>query len=421
MARRLVGLAAALIPLGIGEMRALGIPYYLEHTFLNPTPAGGGYFGCSVAGVGGNVLVGAPFNAALTGAAYLFDGQTGALIRTFTNPTPAANDRFGWSVAGVGSNVLVGAPFDDTGAPDAGAAYLFDGGTGALLRTFPNPTPAAGDWFGWSVAGVGSNVLVGAPYDDAGAGGAHLFNGGTGALLLSFVNPTPAAPDLFGYSVAAVGSNALVGALGDNAGAPEAGAAYIFDGGTGALLRTLLNPTPAIWDRFGISVAGVGGNVLIGAYGDDTGAENAGAAYLFDVVTGALLRTFPNPAPAGGDWFGWSVAGVGGNALIGAPGDGMGASGAGAAYLLDVATGSLLATFLNPTPANSDYFGMSVAGMGDRVLVGAPYDDAIAADAGAAYQFSSELIPEPTALALLALGGLGLLARRRRIRRSFAR
>ena len=49
----------------------------------------------------------------------------------------------------MGGNVLVGANYDDTGATDAGAADLFDGTTGALLRTFVNPTAENGDHFGF--------------------------------------------------------------------------------------------------------------------------------------------------------------------------------------------------------------------------------------------------------------------------------
>jgi len=44
---------------------------------------------------------------------------------------------------------------------DTGAAYLFDGSTGTLLKTFLNPTPAAGDLFGAAVAAAGDNILVG--------------------------------------------------------------------------------------------------------------------------------------------------------------------------------------------------------------------------------------------------------------------
>src|SRR5437899_1520495 len=89
---------------------------------------------------------------------------------TIPNPTPENLDSFGWSVAAVGSDrVLIGAPNDDTGATDAGAAYLFST-NGTLLVTFNNPTPTGGDNFAWSVAALGSDrVLIGAPYNSTGA------------------------------------------------------------------------------------------------------------------------------------------------------------------------------------------------------------------------------------------------------------
>ena len=41
-------------------------------------------------------------------------------------PHPARQDWFAWSVAGVGSDhVLIGGVWDDTGATDAGSAYLY--------------------------------------------------------------------------------------------------------------------------------------------------------------------------------------------------------------------------------------------------------------------------------------------------------
>ena len=124
------------------------------------------------------------------GAAYLFS-TNGTLLTTFTNPTPAASDWFGCSVAAVGTDrVLIGAHCDDTGATDAGAAYLFST-NGTLLTTFTNPTPAAGDWFGYSVAAVGTDrVLIGAHCDDTGATDA-------GAAYLFSLEPfTPPAPSL---------------------------------------------------------------------------------------------------------------------------------------------------------------------------------------------------------------------------------
>ncbi|MCL1465890.1 Calx-beta domain-containing protein [Argonema galeatum] len=354
-------------------------------TFLNPTPNNEDLFGSSVAAVGNNVLIGAPGDdtgARDAGAAYLFDGTTGALLQTLT---PNYSNNFGNSVAAVGNNVLIGA---------SGAAYLFDGTTGALLQTFLNPTPDFYDYFGNSVAAVGNNVLIGAPGEDTGApsaGAAYLFDGTTGALLQTFLNPTPKSFDYFGNSVAAVGNNVLIGARFDDSSITPyaAGAAYLFDGTTGALLRTFLRPTPQTFASFGYSVAAVGNNILIGASEDNMATIiDAGAAYLFDGATGALLQTFLNPTPSNGDNFGYSVAAGGNNVLIGASGDDTGALiDAGAAYLFDGTTGALLRTFLNPTLSIADNFGSSVAAVGNNVLIGAYGDDTGATNAGAAYLF----------------------------------
>ncbi len=76
--------------------------------------------------------------------------------------------------------------------------------------------------------------------------------------------------------------------------------------------------------------------VLISAPGDDLGATNAGTAYLFS-TNGALLTTFTNPTPVTNDWFGKSVAAAGTHCvLIGSQGDSTGATHAGVAYLFSL-------------------------------------------------------------------------------------
>ena len=90
----------------------------------------------------------------------------------------------------------LGAPGDDTGATDAGAAYLFDGSTGALLKTFLNPTPNESDYFGSFVVAAGDDVLVGAEGDNpqvAGTGEAYEFDGSTG-VAASDIHPPDARP-----------------------------------------------------------------------------------------------------------------------------------------------------------------------------------------------------------------------------------
>src|SRR5207244_954836 len=53
------------------------------------------------------------------------DAASGALLATFENPTPAAGDQFGASLAAGGNLVVVGSWLDDTAAPNAGAVYVF--------------------------------------------------------------------------------------------------------------------------------------------------------------------------------------------------------------------------------------------------------------------------------------------------------
>src|SRR5262245_3737403 len=187
-----------------------------EQVLVSPAPAAADHFGAAVAAIGPDVVAGAPDDST-GGTAYRLDGTTGARIATFANPTAAGGDRFGAALAIVGANVLVGAPGDDTAGADAGATYLFDGATGVLLQTFLEPTPAAARRFGVAVAARGTNVLVSAPgpavvSPTASRGAVYLFDAASGAVIRSFPDPTGTALDIlvprsFGIALAVVGGN----------------------------------------------------------------------------------------------------------------------------------------------------------------------------------------------------------------------
>jgi len=207
---------------------------------------------------------------------------SGNLLQTFNNPTPELKEEFGESVSISGNYVLVGAHHDNTGAPSAGSAYLFDT-SGNLLQTFNNPTPERDDLFGRFVSISGNYVLVGADSDNTGtpsAGSAYLFDT-SGNLLQTINNPTPVHLDQFGHSVSISENYVLVGAPSDETGAEDAGSAYLFDT-SGNFLQSFNNPTPKLGDSIAHSVSISGNYVLVGAHQDDTGAENAGSAYLFN-------------------------------------------------------------------------------------------------------------------------------------------
>ena len=81
-------------------------------------------------------------------------------LATLSNPTPAAGDFFGYSVAVSGKTVVAGAPSDDTLNTDEGAAYIFgptDGDADGLPDT-------------WEIAHFGSTAVVSAldDFDDDG-------------------------------------------------------------------------------------------------------------------------------------------------------------------------------------------------------------------------------------------------------------
>jgi len=365
---------------------------------LDPTPADNDFFGCAVALAGNNLLVGARFAdtaAADAGAAYLLDPATGALLTTLLEPAAAASDQFGSAVAALGSDLLVGAPHFNSGAAHSGAVFLFRGGN---VSTLTKPTPAFDDLFGFALGAAGDTVVVGAPFDSAGApgaGAAYLFDAQTGALAHTLAKPTPADYDLFGNAVAAAGSIVVVGAPFDDTTKPNAGSAYVFDAGTGALLHALQAPHPREGDLFGSAVAASKTLVLVGAPYDSTVAANAGAAHLFDASTGVLLHTFLNPLANPDGRFGSAVALAGGGVLIGAPFDDTGAADAGIAYLFDAGSGALVTTFENPTPAPGDQFGASVAAGGNLVVIGSWLDDTAAPNAGTVYVFSDQVFPPP--------------------------
>lgn len=385
-------------------------PFQCRLTITNPTPAIEDSFGYSVAGVGlDRIVVGAwqdDAGAIDAGVAHVFD-LSGSRLLTITNPTPARYDLFGAAVAAVGMDrILIGAPHDDTGATNAGAAYLFSL-NGTLLMTFTNPTPAevgsAGERFAESLAAVGTDkVLIGAPGDasNPGAtytGAAYLFST-NGTLLRTFRHPPPADFSYgFGFSVAAVSNDRiLVSVSGNNI-------VFLFTL-DGELLATFNPPNPTYAFDFGASLAALGTDkIIIGDafYGPPPPVlpplgQPSGAAFLFS-TNGTLQMTFTNPVTTPGDFggLGGELLAVGTDkVLISNRSSDRGAEDAGAAYLFST-NGTVLMTFTNPAPSSyQSFFGTSLSAVGaGKVVIGANWDSTGADRAGVAYLFC---LPQPS-------------------------
>lgn len=317
----------------IGEWgNSLGGAYLFsdDGTLLKKFPSRGEGFGWSVAAVGTDrILIGAPVDPG--GRAFLFTTNGNLLV---TLRPPAGRGRyFGWSLAEVGDGLVLVGDIAATveGKQVAGAAHLFQS-DGTWVRTFTSPQTEEFSNFGWSVAPLGTDrVIISARRSAFDVGAVYVF-GIDGNHRVTLQNPKPEVAKKFGSSVAAMGSHRiLVGASDDLAG-NQGGAVYLFSE-DGTLLTTFSNPQAPSASNFGRSVAALGPDrVLIGAP-MEKGFLDPGLAYLF-TATGELISTFRKPDERPLDLFGWSVAALGTDrVLVTSIGDDTGADGAGAAYV----------------------------------------------------------------------------------------
>lgn len=288
------------------------------------------------------VLTGAPLDGATAqdaGMARVFDGQTGNIRNTYY--AGAAFDEFGYSVSAAGDvdndgtpDFAIGIPRDDTNGNGSGTVEVYSGRTFLMLYSYSGA--AAKDFVGWSIDGGKdvnndghAEIIVGAwQYDpgiNPGSGigyavvldGQASVNAGSGVVLYTWAGDNNT--NFFGHDVTCLDDidndgipDFAVGAYGDDNNGNNSGSVRFFSGGNGAVIRTVDGPTAG--DKFGISLASTGDidhdgfdDCIVGAEGDNTNGNNAGAAYLISGSTGATLFSWLGQAQ--GDFFGKRVAG----------------------------------------------------------------------------------------------------------------
>lgn len=317
-------------------------------TIVSPQQQAYGHFGYAVAGIGDvtgdgipDLAAGAPNESSYSGRVHFFNGSTGVLIRTLISPNTQNNGGFGKEVSTLRDitgdgirDVIVGADNEDApGSGFNGRVYVFNGATGALVHTLNTPNPATGGRFGEHAVDVGdvsgdgiSDIIVGAHIEDnteRSDGSVYVFNGATGLRIYTLLSPNPTSLGSFGWAVAGVGdltgdglSDILVGSFETVGSTTQAGRSYLFNGSTGALVRTLTSPSPEGFGYYGFAACGLPDqngdgvrDIAVAAYAEDSqSATNDGKIYITSGADGSVLNTILSPTAMVEGNFGFTMA-----------------------------------------------------------------------------------------------------------------
>ena len=374
----------------------------VRNEFQKLVPSDGdvdGRFGDAIDIYNDRILIGAPQdddNGVSSGACFLFDAGTGVELMKLVATDGSVGDQFGSALDVHGSLAVVGAPYDDDSGVDSGAAYLFNIETGAQMAKLIPSQGVAGDLLGASVALANNRVFVGAPGRDeayADSGAIYVFSALTGFEHSIVLHPTPSVGGRFGEVILAEGSLLVVGCPRDNYSGNDSGAVWFFDASTGGLIGFWLAIDGKGGDELGSSVAISGSLAIAGAPGADTAGSASGAAYLFDWATGAQLKKFSHCDASSADRLGASVALGAGVAIVGLPQSDSLGSNSGSARIFDTSTGQDVIELLPSDGAAQDGFGSVLSIEGRLAVVTSPLDDDAGAGSGSAYLFSTGVVP----------------------------
>lgn len=355
------------------------------------------WFGISVDIDGSYCVIGARDDDGERGSAYVFrfDGNQWVQDQKLLAADGVAGDWFGISVAILGTVVFVGADADDNdNGINAGSVYVFkyNGSSWSQQDILIASDGAANDYFGRYISLDGEYAVIGAYYDEDITGSAYVFTRiGDDWVEEDKLFASDGEPgDYLGISTSIYGGYALIGAYrDDNSNGVDAGSVYLFRRTSEGWIEEerILASDGASSDRFGISTSLDAGYMIIGAYYDDA---YTGSAYILqNTSTGWVEQTKLLASDSEvNDFFGRSVSIDGECAIVGAWGD---MSFSGSVYIftrsdtLWIEEGKLSAS----DAASNDRFGYQVSLDGNTAIIGANLDDnSNGIDAGSAYVFT---------------------------------
>lgn len=337
-----------------------------------------------------------------SGSVYVFEyeGDTWVELTKLTAFDAEAGDRFGFSVAVGHDIVVVGSKGDDDAGPGSGSVYLYDIVADAVVgeTKLTAADAAGGDNFGHAVVIEDDRIIIGAPgVEDLGmnSGAVYVFErtGGVWAQTAKILASDGEADDLFGESVSYDNERIVVGARKEDSSGDDAGAAYVYElvGGTWVEVVKLTASDGIEEDLFGSSVSINESFLAVGATGVDDAGLSSGAVYMFEEVGGAWVeidKLTSSDADTGG-FLGKSVSLSGDRAVFGSYGDDAGGALSGAAYIFEN-TGGVWTEVLKLTASDidaDDLYGEALTIHDNQIVIGARYNDDSGFNSGSAYVY----------------------------------
>ncbi|MCH7591250.1 MAG: FG-GAP repeat protein [Planctomycetes bacterium] len=404
-ARMRSGLRCTLAAMAVGLCVAPGSGQCLEEQALTASDAASGDgFGGSVSMSADTALVGARGDHCAAGPAcgsayvYRFNGTGWIEEQKLTASDAAPYAIFGNHVS-VSGNVAV------VGSAGFEAVYVFRfNGTSWIEEQKLTPSDGRpNDFFGFSVSVSENTIWVGSPrefFNFCGAAYVFRYDGNSWEEEQIFALSGLENSCGFGFSVSLSRNTAVVGAFGDACTKnvnEYCGSAYVyhFDGISWVEQQQLVASDANTGDDFGHSVSVSGDTVVVGAQRADCSAGvDCGAAYVFRFNGTSWIqeqRLVASDASAG-DRFGRPVSISGQKVAIGASYDDC-ATGAdcGSAYMFRYDGTSWIQEqkVTAPDPEASHRYGFSVSQSDDKFVVGNSGADCLAGEScGSAYVFS---------------------------------
>jgi uncharacterized protein YciI len=329
------------------------------------------YFGNSVVANADKIIVGAwgdDDDGSSSGSVYVYDANN-----LSTQPTKLtafdgdAEDRFGEVLAATDDKIVVSALYDDPNF--SGSVYVYDANDLTAQAVKLTAFDAADyDVFGQAIAVSDNNLVVGAPSDDddgTSSGSVYVYNmNDLSAQPTKLTAFDAAASDYFGTAVAVTDNRIFVGMQNDDDNGYNSGSVYVFDANDLSAQPTKLTAFDgAASDIFGYSVAANADKIFVSAMFDDDNGSASGSVYVFDAndlsAQPTKLTAFDGAAD---DRFGISIAVSGDQIVVGAQFDGDNGFRSGSVYVYDANDLSAQPTKLTAFDgAEDDRFGISVA------------------------------------------------------------